>query len=111
MTSIRVSLFPLVPTSLKISGKFRLSGGNSGSHICCRAICYNETVYPEPQTYDPERFLKNGRLDSSVRDPEERVFGTGRRYVFANVTRSLTHQIPRSQDLPGQTFRSSKFIP
>jgi len=49
-------------------------------------VCYDETVYPEPQTYDPERFLKNGRLDSSVKDPEDRVFGSGRRYVLATAT-------------------------
>jgi len=42
-------------------------------------VCYNEAVYPEPQIYDPERFMKDGRLDGSVMDPEERVFGSGRR--------------------------------
>jgi len=46
----------------------------------CRAICYDETVYPAPHTYDPERFLKDGKLDPSVKNPEDRVFGTGRRY-------------------------------
>jgi len=45
-----------------------------------RAICYDETVYPAPHTYDPERFLKDGKLDRSVKDPEDRIFGTGRRY-------------------------------
>jgi len=49
-------------------------------------VCYDEIIYHEPQTYDPERFLKNGRFDSSVRDPEDRVFGSGRRYVLATVT-------------------------
>jgi len=45
-----------------------------------RAICYDETVYPSPHTYDPERFLKDGKLDRSVRDPDDRIFGAGRRY-------------------------------
>ena len=53
-----------------------------------RAICYDEAVYPEPHKYDPERFLKDGRLDSSVKDPEDRVFGTGRRYDDALVALS-----------------------
>lgn len=45
-----------------------------------RAICYDEAVYPDPHTYDPTRFLdKDGRLDSSVKAPESRVFGSGRR--------------------------------
>jgi len=39
----------------------------------------DESVYPAPETFNPERFLKGGRLDLSVRDPEERVFGAGRR--------------------------------
>ncbi|KAF9646067.1 cytochrome P450 [Thelephora ganbajun] len=43
------------------------------------AICYDGTVYPAPHTYDPERFLKDGKLDRSIKDPEDMVFGTGRR--------------------------------
>lgn len=44
------------------------------------AICYDEVVYPEPHTYNPARFLdKDGRLDPSVKAPEARVFGSGRR--------------------------------
>lgn len=50
-----------------------------------RAVCYDETVYPTPHVYDPERFLKDGKLDPSVKDPEDRVFGTGRRYVSAHA--------------------------
>jgi len=52
----------------------------------CRAICYDEKVYPSPDTYDPERFLKDGKLDPSVKDPEDRIFGTGRRYDLAQAT-------------------------
>ena len=51
-------------------------------HLPClirRAVCYDETVYPAPHMYDPERFLKDGELDRSVKDPEDRVFGAGRR--------------------------------
>jgi hypothetical protein len=82
MTSTRVVSFPPVPLSSKICGECRL-GDKSGSstNLGCRAICYDEAVYPAPQTYDPERFLKGGVLDSSVKDPEERIFGSGRRYV------------------------------
>ncbi|KAF9783495.1 cytochrome P450 [Thelephora terrestris] len=44
------------------------------------AICYDEVTYPEPHTYNPARFLdENGRIDPSVKDPEARVFGSGRR--------------------------------
>ena len=51
-----------------------------------RAVCYNETVFPAPHTYDPERFLEGGKPNSSVMDPEERIFGSGRRCVLGTVT-------------------------
>ena len=44
-----------------------------------RAMLNNEQDYPEPREFKPERFLKNGKLDSSVRDPMEIAFGFGRR--------------------------------
>ena len=46
-----------------------------------RAICYDESLYPEPYTYNPARFLnKQGNIDPSVKAPEARIFGSGRRY-------------------------------
>lgn len=43
------------------------------------AIFYDESIYPAPHTYDPERYLKDGELDPFVNNPEERIFGSGRR--------------------------------
>ena len=42
-------------------------------------MLHDERVYPDPYEFKPERFLKNGKLDSSVRDPMEIAFGFGRR--------------------------------
>jgi cytochrome P450 len=39
----------------------------------------DEQAYPEPREFRPERFLKNGKLDNSVRDPMDIAFGFGRR--------------------------------
>ena len=39
----------------------------------------DERDYPEPREFKPERFLKNGELDKSVRDPMDIAFGFGRR--------------------------------
>lgn len=43
-----------------------------------RAILHDESVYPDPETFKPERFLKDGVLDPSVQQPES-VWGFGRR--------------------------------
>lgn len=76
------ALFPPVQLSSKMPGKCRSSGERVGSptYVWCRAICYDKAVYEAPHIYDPERFLKDGKLDSSIKDPEERAFGSGRRY-------------------------------
>jgi cytochrome P450 len=41
----------------------------------------NEADYPDPSTFNPERYLKNGQLDPSIRDPVSMAFGFGRRQV------------------------------
>ncbi|KAJ6570090.1 cytochrome P450 [Mycena vulgaris] len=43
------------------------------------AMLHDESVYPEPHTFKPERFLLDGKLDPSVRDPLDIIFGFGRR--------------------------------
>ncbi|KAF7977702.1 hypothetical protein HWV62_2964 [Athelia sp. TMB] len=43
------------------------------------AILHDEQLYPDPFTFKPERFLKDGRIDPSVQDPEAAAFGYGRR--------------------------------
>jgi len=76
------------------------------------AVFYDEAVYPAPSTYDPERFLKDGKLDRSVSDPEDRIFGSGRRVcpgrhfalrtLFLNI--SCTLATLDIEPLEGQTL-------
>ncbi|KAJ7168337.1 cytochrome P450 [Mycena crocata] len=42
------------------------------------AILHDETVYPDPYSFKPERYLLNGKLNPAVPDPDI-VFGFGRR--------------------------------
>ncbi|KAJ7251375.1 cytochrome P450 [Mycena rebaudengoi] len=42
------------------------------------AMLYDEIAYPDPDKFNPDRFLLNGRLNPAVRDPSL-VFGFGRR--------------------------------
>ncbi|KAK0199540.1 cytochrome P450 [Desarmillaria ectypa] len=43
------------------------------------AILHDEVAYPDPFSFKPDRFMKDGRLDLSVKDPTIAAFGFGRR--------------------------------
>ena len=46
-----------------------------------RAILHDPVDYPSPEEFKPERFLKDGRLDPTIRSPLTIAFGFGRRWV------------------------------
>ncbi|TFK66639.1 cytochrome P450 [Pluteus cervinus] len=43
------------------------------------SIMHDPEAYPEPHEFRPERFLKDGKLNSDIRDPHVAAFGFGRR--------------------------------
>ncbi|TBU44873.1 cytochrome P450 [Dichomitus squalens] len=43
------------------------------------AMSHDPVAYPEPDKFIPERFLKDGKIDLTVRDPLSFQFGFGRR--------------------------------
>ena len=43
------------------------------------AISRDPSIYPDPETFNPDRFLKDGKINPLVLNPEDRVFGAGRR--------------------------------
>jgi len=51
-----------------------------------RAISRDESVYPDAHTFNPGRFLKDGQINPDVKDPEQVVFGYGRRYLHSQQT-------------------------
>ncbi|KAI0788694.1 cytochrome P450 [Abortiporus biennis] len=42
-------------------------------------MLHNEQDYPDPFKFNPDRFLKEGKLNPSIRDPTTITFGFGRR--------------------------------
>ena len=50
----------------------------------------NESDYPNPEVFNPDRFLKDGQIDPSVKDPELQQFGWGRRCFVHGERQSRT---------------------
>ncbi|EIW59412.1 CyP450 monooxygenase [Trametes versicolor FP-101664 SS1] len=80
------------------------------------AILHNVEEYPDPDSFLPERFLKDGRLNPDVRDPATVAFGFGRRIcpgryfadaaLFLNIARVLhVFDISAPLDVAGQPIR------
>jgi cytochrome P450 len=42
-------------------------------------MLHDPDVYPDPFSFKPERFLKDGKLNPDVKDPTKIIFGFGRR--------------------------------
>ena len=42
---------------------------------------HDPKVFNAPLEFQPERYLKDGKLDPDVRDPQSAAFGFGRRSV------------------------------
>ena len=43
------------------------------------AVFRDPDIYPDPEAFNPDRFLKDGEINPLIFNPEDRVFGSGRR--------------------------------
>ncbi|KAF8157199.1 cytochrome P450 [Crassisporium funariophilum] len=70
-----------VPRLLSVEDEYKGYRLPAGSIIIPNAwaMLHDETVYADPFTFNPERFLKDGKIDKSVRDPAHACWGFGRR--------------------------------
>ena len=69
---------------------------------------HDPTVYDNPEEFRPERFIRDGKLDTSVRDPFAFTFGYGRRSVGLTdaYTSAATFDMPNIglRICPGRYF-------
>ncbi|KAF4612693.1 hypothetical protein D9613_011775 [Agrocybe pediades] len=74
--------------------------------------------YPQPELFNPDRFLKDGKIDMSVRDPVRIAFGNGRRRCpgvhialsflwLMTATMLKTFNISKAVDEDGNTIEPS----
>ena len=49
-------------------------------------MLHDPEAYPDSKAFKPERYIKNGKIDPSVRDPLTIAFGFGRRYVISELS-------------------------
>ncbi|KAJ7483529.1 cytochrome P450 [Mycena latifolia] len=70
-----------IPHYLTVDDEYRGYRIPAGSLVIGNAwaILNDEEMYPDPHTFKPERFLRDGKLNPSVRDPDTAAFGFGRR--------------------------------
>ena len=54
------------------------------------SILHDRKIFNNPEEFQPERYLKDGKLNPNVRDPDCAAFEFGRRSVNATI-RSPTY--------------------
>lgn len=75
--AIEGSVYPREPSSGLTYGKISSSNYHLGFYSA-RSILHDETIFPEPDAFRPERFLGDNMMDRAT-DPSILAFGFGRR--------------------------------
>ena len=68
--------------------------------ISSRAILHDERLYQNPFEFRPERFLKDGKIDPDVFDPQRAAFGYGRRIWYVHMLLNQTFMLRKLLEAP-----------
>ena len=48
-------------------------------------MLHDDALYDDPDTYRPDRFMKDGKINPDVQDPRDMFFGFGKRYASSST--------------------------
>ena len=80
-----VTIFQKGQLSLAIVGEYEWLLLLSLLTFLIRSILHDPKIFNNPMEYQPERYLKDGKLNSDVMDPDTVAFGYGRRSVIDSI--------------------------
>ena len=64
---------------------------------------HDRKVFDNPEEFQPERYIKDGKLNPDVRDPERAAFGFGRRSANTTYSPTYTHSLIFDQYMSWKT--------
>ena len=71
-----------------------------------RSILHDPKVFNNPMEYQPERYLKDGKLNPDMMDRDSVAFGYGRRWVYLPIFSYIYHKASSHwQDLSWKTLK------
>ena len=74
-------------------------------------MLHNPEEYPQPDVFNPDRFIKDGSLNPDVRDPTTLAFGFGRRCDVLPHLRLIASTEPYISACPGRALaQTSAFL-
>src|SRR5271156_4725811 len=76
-----VTIFQNGRFCLVMHGKYDRLFLLSGLTLLSTAMMHDPNPFKNPMVYDPERYLKDGKLNPDVLDSSDVAFGFGRRWV------------------------------
>lgn len=78
-------------------------------HYVClaRAMLHNPEDYPDPEAFNPGRFLRDGAINKEVLDPSLMAFGFGRRCVLHTLSSQCDFQWSLPQSLSWEILGST----
>ncbi|KAG5636290.1 hypothetical protein H0H81_008519 [Sphagnurus paluster] len=70
-----------IPHFIEVEDEYKGYRIPAGSIVIANswAILHDENPYPDPFAFNPDRFIKNGKLNLDIKDPSTAAFGFGRR--------------------------------